>query len=193
MPNKLRAIIKQIDRNKAKLLSGIGELIVSEALQNFKDEAFEGQKWKPRKDGSSAGERTRRRNLLVQSGKLRRSIRVVKVSKNSVTVGSDVPYAKIHNEGGVTHPKISPKMRRFAWAMYYKNKGSADKNADSVNDSAIRRFKVGSDKANFWKNLALTPKTSLRVEIPARPFLRITPLLREKIKKKILDNLFKLK
>lgn len=34
------------------------------------------------------------------SGRLKRSIRKIKVTRNSVTIGTDVPYAQIHNEGG---------------------------------------------------------------------------------------------
>jgi phage gpG-like protein len=39
------------------------------------------------------------RALLIQSGRLRRSIRIVSTTANSVTIGSDVPYAAAHNDG----------------------------------------------------------------------------------------------
>lgn len=39
------------------------------------------------------------RALLVKTGRLRRSIRIVGTTANSVTIGSDVPYARVHNEG----------------------------------------------------------------------------------------------
>jgi len=29
-----------------------------------------------------------------------------------------VPYAKIQDVGGTTHPTVTPRMRRWAWAMY---------------------------------------------------------------------------
>ncbi len=34
------------------------------------------------------------------SGRLKKSIRKIKVTQNSVTIGTDVEYAQIHNEGG---------------------------------------------------------------------------------------------
>jgi len=37
---------------------------------------------------------------MVNSGRLKRSIRKLKITKNNVTIGTDVPYAQIHNEGG---------------------------------------------------------------------------------------------
>ena len=44
--------------------------------------------------------RKKRGSLMVDSKRLKGSIRVVKSSKTSVTIGTDVPYAQIHNEGG---------------------------------------------------------------------------------------------
>lgn len=43
------------------------------------------------------------------SGRLKRSIRKVTVTRNSVTIGTDVPYAQIHNEGGVIKQNITIK------------------------------------------------------------------------------------
>lgn len=53
------------------------------------------QPWTPRKRHHK-----RKRALLVRTGRLRRSIRIVRISSDSVVVGTDVPYARIHNEGG---------------------------------------------------------------------------------------------
>lgn len=40
------------------------------------------------------------RAILILTGKLRRSIRVIAVGNMHALVGTDLPYAKIHNEGG---------------------------------------------------------------------------------------------
>lgn len=52
--------------------------------------------WKPRKRGAK---RNVGRAILIDTGRLRRSIRILKSTKNSITVGTDVPYAAAHNEG----------------------------------------------------------------------------------------------
>jgi phage gpG-like protein len=57
------------------------------------------------------------RAILIQSGRLRRSIRIVNTTANSATIGSDTPYAAIHNNGGRvtgtqrvrTHVRINKK------------------------------------------------------------------------------------
>lgn len=43
------------------------------------------------------------------SGRLKRSVRRLKVTRNSVTIGTDVEYAQIHNEGGTIKQNITIK------------------------------------------------------------------------------------
>ncbi len=64
------------------------------------------------------------------------------------SVGSDVIYAAIQEEGGTTHPNVTDRMRKFAWFMF---------------------FKTGDEK---FKRMALTKKNQLTIKIPARPYIR---------------------
>jgi len=77
----------------------VGTETVNFALDNFKRQGFLGptvQPWRPRKEVNS---KNRGRNILVQSGRGRRSIRILRASLDEVVVGSDLPYMKAHNEG----------------------------------------------------------------------------------------------
>ena len=76
--------------------------------QGFTDSSF--QPWRSRKNEKRAvflGKRVKygrkdsasNRGLLVKTGRLRRSI-MGKISGKSISIFTDVPYAKIHNEGG---------------------------------------------------------------------------------------------
>lgn len=92
----------------------------------------------------------KRGSLMVRSGNLVASIRPSEVSSTRVVISAGstkVPYAKLHNEGGAVDVPVTKKMRRFAWAMKYK---------------------TGDDR---WEGLALTKRTSLRVNIPKRQFM----------------------
>lgn len=95
-----------------------------------------------------------------------------------VTVSNDLPYAAVHNQGGTVSPTVTPKMRRFAWYMYYKSskgqKGKKKSPAQSV-----------SPQAEFWRNLALTRKTRLSVKIPKRQFIGESAELKQRINEKI--------
>lgn len=46
---------------------------------------------------------------MVDSAGLKNSVRVIATTRNSVTIGTDKPYAQIHNEGGVVKQNITIK------------------------------------------------------------------------------------
>ena len=94
-----------------------------------------------------------------------------------VRIYTDVPYASIHNFGGILRPKVTTKMRKFAWAMFYKETGY----------KKGKKQKRTSGKGDQWKALALTKKTQLSIRIPQRQFLppKPSPELVQKINKRI--------
>lgn len=63
------------------------------------------QPWKKRK-------REGRGSTLVQSGRLKRSIRKITATRNWILIGTDVPYARIHNEGGVIKQTVQVKAHK---------------------------------------------------------------------------------
>ena len=99
------------DKARAKLPKLIAEMSVNHFRMNFRKQGFEDttvEKWKPRKkpDYTGKGKRRRekktKRGILIGSGsgkKLSRSIRQLKISKNTIIVGSTVHYAGVHNYG----------------------------------------------------------------------------------------------
>lgn len=108
-------------------------------------------------DGRGENKRNTTNRLNIQSGRLLKSFlpnspdNVYKVSQSgtqySVEIGTNVPYARIHEEGGtITQPR-SQKQRRFFWAKFYETKDV--------------RFKYA----------ALSNKP-LTIRIPARPYFK---------------------
>lgn len=83
------------------------ELAAIEAV-NFSKERFvaknwldrSANRWQPRKKES-------RGSLMAKTGRLKRSVRKLKTTRNSVTIGTDVPYAQIHNEGGSINNRVN--------------------------------------------------------------------------------------
>ncbi|MBU2526253.1 MAG: phage virion morphogenesis protein [Bacteroidetes bacterium] len=96
-----------------KLYVKFPELAGIEAV-NFSKERFRQknwldrtrEKWKPRKRTGSTKKKAKG-STLVKSGRLKRSIRKIRQTRNSVTIGTDVPYARIHNEGGEINKSVS--------------------------------------------------------------------------------------
>ena len=102
-----------------KLYKKFPELAAIEAV-NFSKERFVRKNWvdrtvtawKPRKPSpewhsEAQKKEAARGSLMVKSGRLKRSIRKIKVTRNSVTIGTDVPYAEPHNEGAVINQTIN--------------------------------------------------------------------------------------
>lgn len=100
-----------------------------------------------------------------------------------VKVANEVPYAAIHNEGGTVNPTVTPEMRRFAWAMFYKASGKKKEKRGSI---------LSNPDAERWKALALTKKSKLTVKIPKRQFLGESAELRKSINDKIEKELSKI-
>jgi phage virion morphogenesis protein len=81
-------------RDRRPVLEAMGAEFVSQSKRAFANTALRPAPWAPKKDGTPA--------TLRKSGALFQSIRVVEVTNDSVTSGSDRPYAAIHQLGGRT-------------------------------------------------------------------------------------------
>lgn len=91
---KLEQAMKEVAH---RLPQQIGTEVVNFSRANFRKQGWQGdafQPWAARRGNTRKG-----RAILVQSGRLRRSVRITRVTKDYVIVGSDVPYARAHNEG----------------------------------------------------------------------------------------------
>jgi phage gpG-like protein len=91
--------LARVQRLLRRLPRDVGNEALLFFLNLFKQEQSpEGKPWSPRK-GNGDGARSSRRSLLVKSGRLRKSIRLTRVTSNSASIGTNVSYAKYHNEG----------------------------------------------------------------------------------------------
>lgn len=141
-----------------KLARGIRIELHEEFDKNFERKAFFDKAWQKRR-------REGRGSLLVASGRLRRGLRSTSNAKD-IHFAHDAPYAKIHNEGGKI--KITPKMRKFFWAMYYKNMQGVAFNVKTKaasNKSSARK----NELAEGWRNMAMSKKGV--INIPKRQYV----------------------
>ena len=77
---------------------------------NFSKERFVRKNWagnsREQWPERQAGRKTRG-SVMVRSGRLKRSIRKLQVTNNYILIGTDVPYAQIHNEGGTIQKTVT--------------------------------------------------------------------------------------
>jgi phage gpG-like protein len=132
--------------------------------RNFERKAFFDQPW------PSVKIHNRRGSLMIRSGYLRRSLRSSLVG-NELRFTSSAIFAEIQNSGGQI--RVTGKMKRFFWAMYYK---------------ASRGGKKPTAESNMWKGMALKPVGSM-IKIPARQFIGSHPQVTASVERVVGLNL----
>lgn len=104
----------KINSNLNKLVKNlpvqVGNVALNHTKDSFRKQGFTDEKldpWKARKTQNRSDRKSRKqRAILVDSGALRRSLRVRKAVFEEIAIGSyGIPYAKRHNQGLSKMPK----------------------------------------------------------------------------------------
>lgn len=169
----------EIDRVVSLILKDIKVELGDEFDKNFERQGFFSEKWARRKSPLRPGG-----HILVDTGALRRSVKS-RVSGQSITFYSDLPYASIHNDGGEI--KVTAKMKRYFWHRYYEAQGSfgRKKNGEKRNTKKNRQL---TSEAEFWQMMALM-KVGKTIKIPRRRFLGASPEVEQSVREIIEENL----
>ena len=168
-----------IDKLIAATLQRIGVGLAEYFDKSFETKSFDGKPWPKR--------RTENRGTLMNAtGTLRRSIKYTVLGR-SVRFVSNMPYAKIHNEGGKI--KVTPKLKKFFWAKYREVvlKIKRKKNGDLMK-SSLKTAKI----AEFYKAMALK-KVGSYITMPQRQFIgpgrQVTAIVEKQINVCIIQPL----
>lgn len=159
-------------------LAGVPVIVGNEAV-NFSLDRFAAQNWvgtatqswPPRKPGAK---RNNGRALLIDTGRLRRSIRVVSTTQTRVVIGTDVPYARVHNQGfrGVVH--VSAHTRKI---------------------SGMQKFSSGKSgkfiQKKTFKGTAQVKSYTRFMNMPRRQFIGNSPYLIAKINRSVKAHLLR--
>ncbi|RYF86951.1 MAG: hypothetical protein EOO03_11170 [Chitinophagaceae bacterium] len=157
----------------------LGNMAVNFFLDRFRYQNWLGATTEPWRQRRRNKGRNQGRAILVQSARLKRSIRITKVSGMTVYIGSDVPYAKVHNEGfrGTVNVKAHSRNR------YGKEKigtGRLTKSGKERMQTVQRITGTGQVKAH-----------TRRMNIPRRQFMGNSPVLEKQLQRKLLAELLK--
>jgi phage gpG-like protein len=180
--NQIQAMGRKLeDLAHRKMPVIVGQMAVSHFKNNFRQGGFVNNglnQWKPsQRIGKGKGAGSNYKTLLSGRNHLYSSMHYIP-GDAKVTVKNNVEYAAIHNEGGTldTHPSVTPKMRKFAWAKYYEalgvKRGGKIPKGMSIPEDAAR-----------WRGLALTKKSKLNIKVimPKRQFIGESKELNDKI------------
>jgi len=173
----IQQYIKNLQLKINQLPTIIGNEVVNYSLDSFKKQAWDGSAWKPRKP---TAKRNKKRALLVDTGRLRRSIRIRKLGKNFVIVGSNVPYAPAHNQGATFHETVTVS------SFTRKSPRTVRKNVTNAKGKTSKR-KVKNEKKGTHS--VSSHQIKMNTTIPQRQFLGKSKILDARVKKAINNHL----
>lgn len=205
-PKKLERMVskltEQVEREvNDRLPRKVGIIAVQHFKQNFRDSGFlDGglRPWKKsqRELRGGLGASARYKTLTSARNHLMSSTQA-HIGRGEVSIENPVPYAVIHNEGGtiVSNPTITPKMRKYAWAMVYKLSGRKRGSTGKRGKRAGGSREAIPEEAKKWMALALTKKTKLKIraKMPKRQFIGESRELIEKVNKEVNDSIQRIK
>lgn len=149
-------------RLRAELPMMVSTIAANDFKENFRRQGYQSSgggitRWKKRKIQDSG------RGILTKSGRLRRSLRPAPKG-NEARVVTNVPYAKVHNEGFEGTVSVKSHKRYTYQTSIQKRKTKSGKKRNTT-----VKTRVGVTRVNGY---------SRRMRMPARPFMITTkPLL----------------
>lgn len=182
------ARIEQKLENPADALKQIGALMVAESQRAFKKQSHGGKPWEPRAPVNVFGiiadfhagrqkppqRRFERRPALRDTGRLSASINF-RVSGKTVEVGSNLPYAHVHNQGGEVESKpINSEVRS---ALY----------------DWLKTQKLAMRRRLGWLLNKKFRDQKLKMNVPARRFVAITKRTRETVRRAVGVEIMEIK
>lgn len=166
----------------SQILKDIKVELSDEFDKNFRRQAFFSEAWPRRKSPI----RNERRGLLIDTGQLRKSISS-RMTENSITFYTVLPYAEIHNDGGEI--VVTRRMKGYFWHKYMEASGvlvwARRKDGTMRQDKKTQKI---SDEAEFWKFMALK-KVGSTIKIPRRQFLGTSPEVEQAVCEIVEENL----
>lgn len=164
----LRNLQGMLDRasSPAPVLKAIGDLMVASADRNFEAEGRPA--WTPLRAATVRRKaKAGHSKILMWSGSLARSL-TFQVKGKAVVLGTNVPYGRIHQEGGVIHRagrEGSIRLRTDA-------KGRLLRQGKEGRASRLAVFASSAHKRAVERTFTHGPYD---IRIPARPFLVFQP------------------
>ncbi len=168
----LKNIEKILQQKLQRAVQKLPTVLVNEAVNwtkgNFDRQGFPGrsfQAWPKRNPGTK---NDTGRKILVKTGRLKRSIRKISTGALSATFGTDVPYARAHNDGFTGTVNVR-QHQRAKLGKVKMSTGKSGKPFKTVN----RITGMGTVKAH-----------QRRMKLPRRRFIGYSPVLQSILKRK---------
>lgn len=165
---KLRILGRIFEANKPLIVDAAGAEALRFIDDNFRSESFRGttiEKWPDRQKKQKGASR----KLLVQTGTLRRSFKQTN-GIDTTTISTDIPYARVHNEG------LTVAIPTRGVILNFKHKkGGKLKLAPVRNEMQQRKI----------KEIRRATIEGHNISMPKRQFMGESPILDKMVRKTI--------
>lgn len=189
MANKLP--LQRVERHFRQVMQYapgvLGNDAVNFFLDSFKKQGWLGNSftpWPARKVVTKWGKtkRNKGRAILIDSGRLRRSIRITGASGGAVTIGTNVPYAKAHNEG-----------LRLGFIQQVKaHERKKTKLGITKRKQLKTRSKLTFGRVDTGARIMVKAHTRrIDMRLPKRQFMGYSPYLDKALKRRLMAELMK--
>lgn len=155
--SRLDAVLQTYQR----LPTEIATIAVNFSKDRFREQAWLDRTkhpWKPRKKVRGRSKR-RSQTLLVDKGRLKRSIRKIKATIDEVIIGTDVEYAEIHNAGGEINKTVNVRSHTVKSHRRKAHTRTRAGRTEKVKTQTVKSFTVRAHKRK------------MNLKIPQRKFL----------------------
>ncbi len=156
----------------------MGNHAVNFFLDRFKQQNWVGntvQPWQKRRPQKKRNGRA----ILVDSGRLRRSVKITKIQNLTTHIGSDVPYAKAHNDGFKGTVNVPAHTRK----VFGKRKVESGK--------LTKKGKMRMRSENFIKSTVNVKAHSKKMRLPQRKFMGNSPVLQQQLERMLKAEFMK--
>lgn len=170
--NEAKKIIKDMEQSAkviADMVDVMGVMAINHYKQSFVNQGFTDETleaWKKRKSKRD----NNGRNILIKTGRLKRSLTTKKLGRYQIKIVSNVPYAVIHNEGGTINKKERSHILNFNESGSFQRQRTRKQRNETTH----------SQKVNIGKH---------SITIPKRQFVGYSSQLTRKIELKLDSKL----
>lgn len=176
--NRVTKVVRHLPQMAATLAVGFSKDRFR--AQNWADTSRES--WKARSTNTWGRKERTGRAILVDSGRLRRSIRVIHVDENSAIIGTDVPYARIHNEG--YSGTVKQNVRAYSYSRYGKQKRGTGIYSIKTRKERTRTVRVKTGDIRVKAHTR-----TITQKIPRRQYIGQSALLNRRIERMMTNEI----
>lgn len=161
--NEYMAIMARLEKVYGTLPKKAATIAVNFSKDRFRQQNWIGNRTEPWKKRKFDDKNSRRRAILVKSGKLKRDVQKIYVSNDKAIIGTStitIDYAKLHNEGGMVNAVANvPSHKRKTHSRV--REGRKEKVKGTVVKQHQRRVKFRMPKRQF---LGASPVMDKQIE-----------------------------